>query len=180
MLRQFAQAVEVCNKPEDVVTALQRLIEKTPDSQNSSRDERIVAEFEGVSFTEANFAETIIYKGQRLKRHRNGGGWVPADQDEHDTTKAFVAETAYVGPFAMVFGNARVYGNARVSGGACIFGNAQVYDNARVYADAQVYDNAEVSGNARVSGNAKVSGNAQVSERVVLTQGIFAEGKHTA
>ena len=136
------------------VVELHNLLAETlaiPEAKAWLLDRKIVATFEGCGFTEANLRETIVCSGQLLKRHRNGGGWVPADQDESDTSKPFVAETAYVGP------------NARVSG------NARVYDNAWVFGSAWVYDNARVSGNAWVGGDARVSGDANVSGTELLS-----------
>jgi hypothetical protein len=73
-----------------------------------------VTEFEGFHFTEANFAERLVYSGNDqqviLKRHRNGGGWVPVDQDWDNPNKAFVADDVYVGPRAMVLGPAKIHG----------------------------------------------------------------------
>lgn len=72
--------------------------------------------------------------GVPAHRHPNGGGWVA------DT--AHVADTAYVGPDALVFGyafvcdEACVDGNARVFGEACVDGNAQALGNARVGGNA--------------------------------------------
>ena len=108
---------------------VQALLEKQPVSE-SSLGSKVIGEWEGATFTEYQIAnDRLVYLGQVLRRHRNGGGWVPLEQDKYDRSKPFVAESAYVGPFAMVFGNARVYGNARVSGGALVFGNARVFDN---------------------------------------------------
>ena len=98
--------------------------------------------------------------------HPNGGGWVQ--------NTARVAESAYVGPDAIVSGNAQVAGHARVLGNAEVLGNARVFgyarvsENARVYGNAQVGEIAQVLGYARVSeiaqvfGYARVCGNAQV------------------
>lgn len=138
---------------EDVLQcALQAVLEDTPLGE-SSRDNKIVARFEGVSFTEANFRETVVIDGQHMKRHRNGGGWVPAEQDEHDESMPFVDETAYVGPFAIVSDNARVFGYAQVFGYARVFGNAWVFDFAQVFGDARVCGDARVFGNAWVCGD---------------------------
>lgn len=88
--------------------------------------------------------------------HPKGGGLVA------DTV--MIDETAYVGPYAMVYGNARVYGEARIDGYAKVYGNAFVSGNAKVYGDAQVFGEAVVRDNARISGNAKVYGKAKISE----------------
>lgn len=87
--------------------ALQALLEGTP-SGTSSLSQKIVVKHEGFSLTEANFAERMRYADVILRRHRNGGGWVPVDQDEHDPTKAYVDPDVYVGPHAMVLGPAKL------------------------------------------------------------------------
>ena len=93
-------------------------------------------------------------------QHPFGGGWVE--------NTATVADTAYVGPDALVFENAQVFGNAwvfenaQVSDNALVYGNAQVSDNALVYGNARVYGNALVRGDACVFGNALVRGDARV------------------
>ena len=113
----------------------------------SSLGSKVIGEWEGATFTEYQIAnDRLVYRGRVLRRHRNGGGWVPHKQDEYDRSKPFVAESAYVGPFAMVFGNAQVYGNARV------YGYAQVCD------DAQVYGNARVCGNQTLSSGSCYTG----------------------
>ena len=105
---------------------VQALLEKQPVSE-SSLGSKVIGEWEGVTFTEYQIAnDRLVYCGQVLRRHRNGGGWVPLEQDEYNESKPFVAESAYVGPFAMVFGNARVYGNAWVYGNARVNGCSRV------------------------------------------------------
>ena len=95
---------------------VQALFEKQPVSE-SSLGSKVIGEWEGATFTEYQIAnDRLVHLGQVLRRHRNGGGWVPLEQDEYDQSKPFVAESAYVGSFAMVYGNARVFGNARVCG----------------------------------------------------------------
>lgn len=64
--------------------------------------------FEEVRFTEANFHETILLHDQLLKRHRNGGGWVPVNQNEYDESKPFVSSDSYVDPYSWVTGASRV------------------------------------------------------------------------
>lgn len=92
--------------------------------------------------------------------HPNGGG--------RKSFSAQVADTAYIGPNAVVFGKAQIMDNAVIDGYAVVGGNAVVKDNAYVGDYAVVYDRAEISGNARVLENAciyvdyKVGGNAVV------------------
>jgi hypothetical protein len=88
--------------------------------------------------------------------HPKGGGLV--------ANTVLIDETAYVGPYAMVYGNARIYGDARIDGYAKVYGDAFISGKAKVYGDAQVYGNAVVRDDARVSGNAKVYGKAKISE----------------
>lgn len=173
-LRQLLQAIEA--RGEDATrAALQAVIEGRPMGE-SSLDDKFVVEFEEVKFTEKQLRDDRWYlsDGEVLKRHRNGGGWVPLEQDEFDESKPFVAETAYVGPYARVFGGARVFGYARIFGNAEVYGNAEVFGNAQVYGNARVCGNARVFNNARVFdiadvfdgaqifGNAQVYGNAQI------------------
>jgi hypothetical protein len=142
-LRAIAQIADL-GRLDQLDRAVQAIIEGKSLGE-SSLDGKIVATFEGVAFTEANFLhETIVYGKQTLKRHRNGGGWVPADQDEADIAKPFVDETAYVGPWAQVSGNARVSSHARVT------------DYAYVFGDAWVHEHAVVSGNDRIFGTTEV------------------------
>lgn len=159
-LAQFNAALTQVGEDE-VRRALQAAIERKPLGE-SSLDGKIVAGFEGYGFTEANFRETIVCEDQLLKRHRNGGGWVPVEQDERDLSKAYVAETAYVGPTAIVCGEARVFDTAQVSGSAYIYGSARVHGSAQVAGFAVVYGNASVFGHALVTGQVQVGGNAAV------------------
>ncbi len=94
------------------------------------------------------------------RRHSNGGGLV--------SYYARVADTAYVGPNAVVMGNATVSDNAIIDGYATVNHGAKVTDNAYIGDYAVLYDRAVVSDNARVIENAclyvdyKVSGSAVV------------------
>lgn len=64
-------------------------------------------------------------------RHQNPdgtpGGWVA------DT--AMVAETATIGPDALVYGNAQVRNNAQVYGNVQVFDSAEVCGNSKVFND---------------------------------------------
>ncbi|MDP6522579.1 MAG: DUF6055 domain-containing protein [Kiritimatiellia bacterium] len=75
---------------------------------------------------------------KNCKRHANGGGWV-ADTAE-------VADTAYVGPGAMVMGKAQVRDHAIIEDLAFVGGGAVISEHARV------------SGRAAIEGSAKVKG----------------------
>lgn len=99
-------------------------------------------------------------------RHPNGCGWVQ--------NTATVADTAYVGPYALVYGNAQVYDNAKIRFRSRVYGNAVVCDgaeiagNARVAVDAKVYESARVYGTAAVYGSARVRGNAAVYDDALV------------
>ena len=175
VLRNLAQ-IQDMGKIDELNRAIQAIVEGKPFGK-SSLDAKAVATFERVGFTEANFSETILYLGQLMKRHRNGGGWVPAVQSESDQSKPFVAETAYVGPWAKVYDNARVYGSARIFGSAKVFENAKVYDNAWVFDAAQVYGFAWVFGNARVFDNAQVYGYARIYANGWVKDGAVVYGE---
>lgn len=78
--------------------------------------------------------------------HPNGGGWV--------ANGATVANSVYVGPYAMVLGNANVSGNVRIADHAII-------QDATLSGQAIVQDNAVVVG-GDLSGNARVQGRTYV------------------
>ena len=167
--------------------AFQALLEGKPYGE-SSLSEKVVMECADVKITESFLRQTMqLSNGQKMKRHRNGGGWVPADQDEFDESKPFVAETALVGPFARVFGNARVTGNAKVTGQSMVFGNARISDDAWISQNSMVYGKAIVSDRARVSYDAWVFGDAWLcgdftyfGEGFQNTGNGLAAGKHFA
>ena len=91
----------------DFQEGIQALLEGKPFGKSSLSGK--VTEFGGFSFTEENFRDRLIYCGIELRRHRNGGGWVPVDQDENSPDKAYVHKNVYVGPRAMVLGPAKLY-----------------------------------------------------------------------
>jgi len=83
-------------------------------------------------------------------RHSNGGGFV--------SDIAEVAETAYVGPHAMVLGEARVEDNACIKESAVVLGPGPVISgNAKVSGRAWLFGNVDVSGDARILEAATVS-----------------------
>lgn len=163
---------------------LQAIIEKKP-FEKSSLSNKVIRECEGVRLTEAFLAQRMNYRGWDLKRHRNGGGWVPLDQDEYDTARPFVAETAYVGPFAMVYNCARVLHKVKIKDHARVHGNAWLNDDAIVaeYADvggaAYLGDRAHISYVARIGGNVQFRGSARAVEGK-FTSGIYHQGLATA
>lgn len=93
-------------------------------------------------------------------QHIRGGGWV--------AEAAYVDDTCYVGPFAMVYGEARVTGNVVINDYARVYGKAQVYNRAKVYGDCQVYENAQIYNDARVSGHCKVYGNCKILDNAMV------------
>ena len=93
----------------DFQEGIQALLEGKPFGKSSLSGK--VTEFGGFSFTEANFRDDrLIYCGIELRRHRNGGGYVPVDQEENSPDKAYVDDKVYVGPRAMVLGPAKIHG----------------------------------------------------------------------
>ncbi len=145
----------------DVQRALQAVIERRPPGQ-SSLDGKIVAQYDGVRFTQANLDETLFYNGQRLRRHPYGGGWVPADQNRDDPASPYVADTVYVGPFAMVLDDARLEDHVRVTDLARVIGAARLFGNAHILQHALVSDKVLVAGRAKVGGTARLFGQAAV------------------
>ena len=128
-LGPLAEALKRLDKggldPDVFAECLQAMLEGKSAGESTmahkiAMEEEVIAVYEDVSITRSFLAQTMIYRGQLLKRHSNGGGWVPAEQDEHDESKPYVAETAYVGPHAIVYENARVCGSARVCGDAYV------------------------------------------------------------
>ncbi len=93
----------------DFQEGIQALLEGKPFGKSSLSGK--VTEFGGFSFTEANFRDDrLIYCGIELRRHRNGGGYVPVDQDKNSPDKAYVDDKVYVGPRVMVLGPAKIRG----------------------------------------------------------------------
>lgn len=183
--------------------AIQALLEGRPLGY-SSLDDKLIYKFGGIRFSERQLREDRLYvevgnsagevQVQPLRRHRNGGGWVPLDQDEMDRSKAFVAESAYVGPDAKVMRNARVLdeasvdgnalvsenaevsGRARVHGRAVVIGEATISGNAQVYERARVLDRAVVTDDARVFGGATLHGSVRAYESAVISGDVYAGG----
>lgn len=136
---------------------------------------------EGVELSEDFMTQTMIFHGQLLKRHPNGGGFVPVNQSASDPSKPLIEDSVYVGPFAMVYGNARLRGNVHISDHARIFGNVLVSGNVRITGHAwvcgdarvtgsdvfiadnvRIFDHAWITGRVRITGDAWISGNANI------------------
>lgn len=144
--------------------------------------------YEGVRLTKDFMAQTMEYNGQAMKRHLNGGGWVPMFQDEDDPSMPFVADSVYVGPFAMIYENARaimdvtvkntarVCGNANLEGWAVLRDNALVYGNGVVMNNSLIAQNACVSGHAKIQGSSILEGNAHVYGDNTLLHNIHLSG----
>ena len=98
----------------DVQEGIQALLEGKPFGESSLSGK--VTGFGGFNFTEANFRERLFYGDIELRRHRNGGGWVPVDQDENSPDKAYVDDNVYVGPHAMVLGPAKLLSGMFIGG----------------------------------------------------------------
>ena len=131
-------------KPADV----QALLEKKPSGE-SSLDDKIVAKFIGYGFTEANFNETIVYCGQLMKRHRNGGGWVPVMQSMVNPSMPYVSPKAFVNPTSIVCGNAKLYDNVCIGSDSLIHGRANLFDEVYVR-NSHIHGTVSLSGDTRV------------------------------
>lgn len=151
---------------------LQALIEHRPMPEDPSGS-TVITQYEGVEITEAFLAQTMVRDGQKLRRHRNGGGWVPADQDENDEWMPFVAETAYVGPFAMVANRARVMDDAEVHE------HALVADSARVGGCAIIAEFAWIMNRASIGESAHIDGTACAGGDIVIGGDTYVGGKST-
>ncbi len=79
--------------------------------------------------------------------HKNGGGWV--------ANTARVAESVYVGPYAIVYGQAELSERVRVEG------------------------TSQVSGHAILSGDVLVCGNRWIDGNLTAKTGIFRENPKT-
>jgi carbonic anhydrase/acetyltransferase-like protein (isoleucine patch superfamily) len=111
--------------------------------------------------------------GRFFSRHKNFYGTIGGFVEK----TAKVAETAYIGPKALVLNNALVYGDAKIYDNAWVSGHAEVFDDAKVYGDALVSGNARVSGGAEVYHKAKIFGNAQVYGNAQVSGGAHVYGE---
>lgn len=114
------------------------------------------AEYEGYIFSQSDFEEIRLLKnGQRLCRHFNGGGWVPADQSLTDRSKAYVDPDTYVSPTAAVLDTARVYTSQ-------VLGYSRIQNNAKVL-QSTLDDQAVISGHAIVC-SSKLRGRSSIAD----------------
>jgi hypothetical protein len=177
----FGRALEQRSEDE-VRAALQAVLEGKSLGQ-SSLDDKLVHEFEGVLFSRRQLHEdrlcVKLFDGtiQTLRRHCNGGGWVPLVQDA--SRGPFVADSAYVGPYAMVYGNACVRDRAELWQNARVFENARVFDEARMANSVRVYGKAAVFGKADLYGDVHVRGSSQVFGNDILREGAYATYRTT-
>lgn len=137
---------------------VQALLEGRPTGE-SSLDTKLVEVSPGVSFPERDFAFCAIIKGQRMKRHRNGGGLVPLEQDEADPEKPFVSRDSCITLASQVTGNAKVI-NSRVA-------NSWVTRNSLVSSSEVI--------NSQVTGNAKVIDSLVIGSEIIDSEVIDSE-----
>ena len=60
--------------------------------------------------------QTMILDGVTYRRHRNGGGWVPIDQDKKNAAKAYVASKAFIGPQVIIRPGVKIHGGTFFNG----------------------------------------------------------------
>ena len=102
-VNMFATALK--QRPEDEVRkALQAVIEGSPPGSSSLTDKFI--DFGGGFKAQDT---TVELQGVTYRRHPNGGGMVPVDQDQYHPNKPFVDLRAYIGPKAWIQGNTKIY-----------------------------------------------------------------------
>lgn len=78
---------------------VQALLEKQPLGE-SSLDDKLFDYGQGVKAVPS----PMVVDGVSYRRHVNGGGWVPVNQDEVDTTQPFVSDEVFVGPQVIIRG----------------------------------------------------------------------------
>lgn len=108
---------------------------------------------------------------EELLPHPNGGGL--------RSPSATVAESAFIGPEALVLGAARVEANARILDRAVVRDRAVVSGNAVVRGVATVRDAARVGEDAMVADGALVAGSVEVGGRVRVLESIHLHGNGT-
>lgn len=156
---------------DELAAGLQAILEKTPLGQ-SSMDK--IKTCEKVDLTSDFLSQTMCYDGQAMIRHPRGGGWVPAEQDQYEKDMPYVAESAYVGPFAMVSGGARLFDNVQLFDKAHATGNAILRNNVRMHGssliadDAVAVDDVMLSGSAMIFDEAIASGCSRLEENAAL------------
>ncbi len=82
-------------------------------SQHLSAQVRLVNYGKGLR---APAGQTMILDGVTYRRHRNGGGWVPIDQDKKNAAKAYVASKAFIGPQVIIRPGVKIHGGAFFNG----------------------------------------------------------------
>lgn len=92
------------------VGAVQALLEAKPTGE-SSLDSKLIEVMPGAAFAARDFEFCGVINGQRMKRHRNGGGLVSADQSETDESQPYVSADSYIHWDSVVIGTSRVIGS---------------------------------------------------------------------
>lgn len=119
----------------------------------------------------------VTRKGQRLKKHPNGGGLVPEFQDENDPNMPFIAETNYVGPNAIITGNVRMFGKNTLRGYVRFSGSIRVVGNNQFLGNIWASGKFVITGNNRFSGNVTLFGdNIWIAGRNIFTDDVWVTG----
>jgi carbonic anhydrase/acetyltransferase-like protein (isoleucine patch superfamily) len=110
--------------------------------------------------------------GEFISEIDKQGIYIPSATNVSET--ADVADTATIGPDAIIQGSPKIEGQAKALGSATIKDSARLSMNAVVKDDAVVGGSAEVTDSAVISGNAQVTGgligsNATVSDNAVIS-----------
>lgn len=98
-------------------------------------------------------------------RHIYGGGWV-ADI-------ARVDDSAYVGPFAVVYGRSVVKDNASIQGSARVYGASVILEDAKILGYAEIIDS-EIGGSAYIDDRCIVR-SSRIEGSVTLTGTVVVE-----
>lgn len=101
----FTTALEQRTQPE-VRSALQAVIEGKPLGE-SSLDSKLIDYGWGCKAPADQF---MMLDGVEYRRHVNGGGWVPVNQEQYDPNKAYVSEEAYIAPWVNIEANTKIFG----------------------------------------------------------------------
>jgi carbonic anhydrase/acetyltransferase-like protein (isoleucine patch superfamily) len=134
-----------------------------------------------IPLTRDFMSQTMEFHGQILKRHPNGGGWVPMLQDEDDESMSYVAETVFVGPWAMVYEQARAMGDVQIRDHAKVYGrayletDAMVVNHGRICETAWAINQAIINGFAVVWGDARLQGKTQVGGRAQVRDALVCD-----
>lgn len=114
----------------DLMRAAQAILEKKPFGE-SSLDDKLIDYGYGFFATDT----PMSLNGVSYRRHVNGGGYVPVEQDERSPIKAYIREDAYIGPWVRISGNAKIF-NGTFCGGE--FRGGEFYEG--YFLDGTFYD----------------------------------------